>query len=480
MNYPVILIHGYSDVPKSFDVWKAALQNRGFDVAGMHTCGYRSLTNEVTIKDIAEGFDRALRIHPHLGKDEPFDAIVHSTGMLVLRAWLTTYARTKRVRRLKRLIALAPASFGSPLAHKGRSWLGAIFKGNREKGPDFMEAGDLVLDGLELGSRYTWDLAHRDLVNDDTIFYGPDPDTPYVFTFCGMEAYRGFKGMLTNPDGSDGTVRWAGCSLNTRKITLNLTLDPEALDAKDPAIGASISEAKKDSLEKVEDKKQRIEFNKWKKDERCHLAIPFIPIAGLNHNTILTEPTRQLIDLVTDALKVTSKEAFCKWNEAAVETTKHALDKKHRWQQFIVRAVDERGDPITDYHIRLQAVYKNQGKKLKALPADVHTYSGDKSFRCFHVNLTALRIEEMESLRIEIIASAGTDLVGYHGYVQLPSKAGSNTNNDCTALLEMDQMLSNQEVKFFYPYTTTLIELQLNREPLPLEKENKVTWFYRD
>jgi triacylglycerol esterase/lipase EstA (alpha/beta hydrolase family) len=67
---------------------------------------------------------------------------VHSTGSLVLRAWLTHYA--DRRDRLKHFIGLAPANFGSPMAHKGRSWLGAIFKGNKTLGPDFLEASDRV------------------------------------------------------------------------------------------------------------------------------------------------------------------------------------------------------------------------------------------------------------------------------------------------------------------------------------------------
>jgi alpha-beta hydrolase superfamily lysophospholipase len=94
----------------------------------IHICSYRTLTNEVTIKDLAEAFDHALRINTGIKPDEPFDAIVHSTGMLVLRSWLTAYGRHERV---KHIIGLAPASFGSPLAHKGRSWIGSIFKGSR-------------------------------------------------------------------------------------------------------------------------------------------------------------------------------------------------------------------------------------------------------------------------------------------------------------------------------------------------------------
>src|ERR1035441_4017414 len=49
-------------------------------------------------------------------------------------------------------------------AHKGRTWLGALLKGGKNPlGPDFLNAGDHVLEGLELGSTFTWDLAHLDL-----------------------------------------------------------------------------------------------------------------------------------------------------------------------------------------------------------------------------------------------------------------------------------------------------------------------------
>src|SRR5688572_2999252 len=211
---PVVLIHGYSDRGESFARWRNVLAARGIHATDISVCTWESLTNEVSIKDVAEGLDRALRTRAGLDADQPFDAIVHSTGMLVIRAWLTTYARRRD--RLRHLIALAPATFGSPLAHKGRSWLGALFKGNREWGPDFLEAGDLILDGLELGSRYTWDLAHLDLLGAAPM-YGPTGSTPYAFVFCGNVPYRGLK-RLIGEAGTDGVVRLAGCALNTRKI----------------------------------------------------------------------------------------------------------------------------------------------------------------------------------------------------------------------------------------------------------------------
>jgi pimeloyl-ACP methyl ester carboxylesterase len=136
---PVVLVHGYSDQGASFRPWAAQLAAGGY-AAPYHTCTYRSLVNHLTIKDIAEGFDRALA--DQIGPDTQFDAIVHSTGMLVIRSWLV--ANPARLQRLKRLVGLAPATFGSPLAQPGRSFIGAIVRGNRDLGPDFLSAGAQV------------------------------------------------------------------------------------------------------------------------------------------------------------------------------------------------------------------------------------------------------------------------------------------------------------------------------------------------
>lgn len=146
--------------------------------------------------------------------------------MLVIRDWLTTY--DERRDRLRHLAALAPAIFGSPIAHKERSWLGALFKGRSEIGPDFLEGGNRILDALELGSRFTWDLAHRDLIGDEATYgptYGPTRSTPFAFVLIGAEGYTGLKKLIGEP-GTDGVVRWSGCSLNTRKIIIDLTRDP--------------------------------------------------------------------------------------------------------------------------------------------------------------------------------------------------------------------------------------------------------------
>ncbi|MFL5502347.1 MAG: esterase/lipase family protein [Gemmatimonadaceae bacterium] len=446
---PLVLVHGYSDEGSSFRMWQSILEERGYDVAMIHACTYRSLTNEVSIKDIAEGFDRALRIRAGLSDDEPFDAIVHSTGMLVIRAWLTAY--DGRRDRLKHLIGLAPATFGSPLAHKGRSWLGALFKGNRQVGPDFLEAGDRILDGLELGSRFTWDLAHLDLLADET-FYGPTRRTPYVFVFCGNQGYGGLRQLMDEP-GSDGTVRWSGCPLNTRKIILDLTRNPAR-----------------------EGSQNRISVADWK-----NVDIPLISIDGKNHGTILTDPGDDLVDLVDTALQVSSEPTFTKWIDDATRRSQKARAKIDEWQQFVVRALDERGDPITDYNIQLfrRGTGAPGDTGIHQFDLDVHTYKGDPSLRCFHVKLADLDYKKLPNLWVRVIASSGSSLVGYQGYgsEKLPDAPALNREPKWDATLNISSLPADTGIKFFYPFTTTLIELRLNREPLPLTGKNEICWF---
>lgn len=446
---PLVLIHGYSDNASAFDTWKGILQARGFDVSAIHVCNYRSLTNEVTIRDIAEGFDRALGMHAGLGPARPFDAIVHSTGMLVIRAWLAAYAGRRD--RLKHLIGLAPATFGSPLAHKGRSWLGALFKGNRELGPDFLEAGDRILDGLELGGQFTWDLAHSDMLGDE-MFYGPSKRTPYVFILCGAGTHPGIR-RLAQQEASDGAVRWSGCALNTRKIVLDLTQDPARPGSR-----------------------KRISIARWK-----NVDAPMIPVAGKNHSSILLNPGDETAELVDRALGVNSASEYAEWYAAAAKRSAATKKGMDAWQQFVVHAIDERGDPITDYNVQLfTRTARGRESAVTPFAMNVHTYRGDPSLRCFHVNLSKIGIDTLENLWLRVMASSGSQLVGYQGYGSESSDGPQDTSGDNSgwdAELDISSLIGDEGVRFFYPFTTTLVELRLNREPLPLRGANQVCWF---
>jgi hypothetical protein len=456
---PLVLVHGYSDQGESFRTWRDLLARKGYSADDIRICNYQSLTNEVTIKDIAEGFDRALRTQANLANDEPFDAMVHSTGMLVMRSWLTTFA--PRRGRLKHLVALAPATFGSPLAHKGRSLLGSVFKGNKQRGPDFLEAGDLVLDGLELGSRFTWDLAHKDVLCTRPM-YGKGNDTPWVFIFCGTEGYKGLRSFISDP-GTDGTVRWAGCALNTVKFSIDLSREAGGSD----------------------EIRQRITTSSAAADRA--LEIPFWPIAGKDHSSIVSDPGATLADLVARALQVDSEATYRAWTDLASSTTSAAAAKLDEWQQFVVQVHDERGDPVTDYYLEFFSVIGGRAVPFD-FDFDVHAYERDKSLRCFHVNLTRLkqdyRQKHLQNLWIRIIASSGSQLVGYHGIGSEKISADFNSMNEdglWDAQIRLPSVFGDDGRRFFHPFTTTFLEICLNRDPLPFGMvENRVCGFLRD
>ena len=437
MPNTLVLIHGYSDKGASFETWRRKLADRYERTEQICICDYVSLTNDVTIKDLAEGFDLALSTRAGLSKDEPFDAIVHSTGMLVIRAWLTSYA--KRRDRLKHLIGIAPATFGSPLAQKGRSWIGAVFKGNKHLGPDFGAAGDQILDGLELASPYTWGLAEKDLLGE-TAYYDNDAATPYVHIFCGTDTYGGLRTLVSTP-GADGTVRQAGAGFNVRKIVIDLTKQCSVLNPQaKPGV------------------------KRWRIDDWRNADIPVHLIEGLNHGTILTDPTDELVGLVRSALQVETRQDYGKWLQTADARGRFATAKDGIWQQFVVRAYDERLDPITDYNLQLFTSRDSAESRVEEFDKNVDVYSKDASYRSFLVDLNKFR--GMKSLWLSILAESGSSWVNYEGHDHdVNAKDGPVTSRQgWDAWLDLSGLMGDGD-GFLSPFTTTLVELYIDREP---------------
>jgi hypothetical protein len=453
---PVVLVHGYSDAGDSFAEWRERLLAAGHMTTDVYIGNYVTRSNEVTIKDIAEGFDRALA-SAGLRGGAPFDAVVHSTGMLVVREWLvgasasatTGGARAERLARLKHLVGLAPATFGSPMAHKGRSWLGAIFKGGKQPGPDFLEAGDRVLRSLELASDYTWDLAHRDLFGGEPV-YGRTASTPFPFIFVGLDDFGWLKRLVTEP-GTDGVIRWAGVSFNSRKVRMDLTVAPT--------------------------RRERVSVEPWK-----NTHVPTVFLSGHNHNDVLHDPSDELVSLVLQALDVSTGTDYDEWTRQARIVSRRNLDARRvpRWQQFIVHAVDERGDDIPDYFVEIGAEVDGRFRRLESFDMDVHAFRDNTSYRSFHVNLDRLTEAKSGHLALRIIGHSGTDLVSYCGFVPARDPALSEAEREkWDGIVGFDSTIGARDVEFFFPFTTTLIEIRLNREPMPREGPNRVFWFGR-
>jgi len=481
MSRQIVLIHGYSASGLDFTEFCNQLRKRHIEPVDINIANYVSLNNEITIKDIAEGFDRALRNNPRLNAEQEFDAIVHSTGMLVLRSWLTNYGEgvknNERVARLKHLVGLAPATWGSPQAHKGRTWIGELVKGNKEPGPDFLNAGNQVLCGLELGSRFTWDLAHLDLLGERP-FYDKGPDTPYVSVFIGNSPYTGISSVANDP-GTDGTVRWSGCALNTRKITIDLTRIPAGM------VGTGAS---------------RVSITPW----ADHVDIPMIPVEGRNHATLVSNPDGTMVDLICEFLNIADEIAYGDWltraEASGAEAKKKMLVNPGRdaagiggdikqflghlfheaeqpmegWQQFVVHARDERGDPVRDYLVDvLRKDDHGNWVRFDEMYTDVHPYGADPSYRCFHVRLPKGICEQNVPLQIRFSASTGTALMAYQGY---SSDDAGKPMAATTGPVTID-INGLEDASFFYPFTTTLVEIVINREPYPLEKVSEILKF---
>lgn len=479
MSRPVILVHGYSADAKAFHPAREALKAKGIVPTDINICNYISLNNEVTIKDIAEGFARALAVHPQLKNEEQeFDAIVHSTGMLVVRAWLVNYGGpvkdNARLNRLKHLIGLAPATWGSPQAHKGRTWLGALVKGNRQPGPDFLNAGDRVLRGLELGSEFTWELACEDLVGEQP-YYNKSNNTPYIAVFIGNRPYDGLASVANDP-GTDGTVRWSGCALNTRKITLDFTRT--GVDGK------------------------RATISPWAIDR---LDIPMIPVEGKNHATIIAEPDPGMVDLVVNFLGVAAEKDYNDWLAQAKTYGSKGMPRMlinpgahaggivgeakqffghlegheigevgEGWQQFVVHARDEWGDGITDYVLEVLKQENGDWKPFEEMYTDVHPYGEDPSFRCFHIRLPKGITTPGTPLKVRINASTGTELMAYRAFGAGMQQLGVGA---AQAPLEIPITTIGNNGTLFFPFTTTMIEILLNREPLPFTGESRILGF---
>ncbi|MGC2638217.1 MAG: hypothetical protein WA294_13625 [Acidobacteriaceae bacterium] len=477
-----LLIHGYSAKGEDLIPWHDALKAAGITTTPIAVGNYITLNNEVTIKDLGEAFDRALRFTPWSSgsKDDQwtFDAVVHSTGMLVLRQWLTSdpYPRgdsRSRIRRLKHLVGLAPATFGSPQANQGRSWLGALVKGNKHLGPDFLNAGNQVLDGLELGSRYTWELTHKDMVCA-TPLYGKGPDTPYVTVFIGNIGYQGIDAVANSP-GSDGTVRWAGCALNTRKVSVDLRREPRLTDDS----GKPLVDANGIPM--------RCNITPW---ETNRLAAPMIAVDGKNHGSIVENPAPGVIDRMKRFFGIADAAAYDAWEKDALAWGQAALDKMNAesrdganggagWQQLVVHAVDDHGDGVADYNLQLYIgdnLDQSDDPAFPAVQLIVDTYSGDSSYRCFYIRLTpdmlALNTPggQQKKMWLELIASSGSNMIEYEAYTGQPDDPQPLTVDhtrkkpvklDLTPLAQGDQTL-------LYPYTTTLLEVFVEREPMPL------------
>lgn len=472
MAEKTLIIHGWSDVSASFQALQKLLTQE--KIGGeVYFVDYESQEDNMTYNDIVDGIrDRLIEMKLINQKDESvdgskFNVIVHSTGGLVVRHWLTSYYSGRLDKcPVKKIVMLAPANFGSPLAKDGKSFLGALVAGRRKVSEiaDFLETGQQILDGLELGSSFQWRLAHKDLLSPEE-FYSPKAIQTTVLV--GIEDYKDFLRSFANKPGTDGTVVISGTQLDSVKFTLN--------------------------------------FNnaqyEWSQAQTIS-SVAFGVLQKVNHSSIVVEASKkgsETFNLLKRALETQTAAQFKVHQKdlAKVTSDTYLASKKPKFEQFFIHASDEFGEPLKDFTLEFFVCPKNQiqapGKSneltgwlkniftggddnfservSRVLCCQFEKFSKDSSYRRFLVD-----IEELRKILIEAETSfKQTAVLCMKIWVPEVDKGIRYSIEDLKALAIYDSEAAKVDIpeyvpgqdggrpSLFYPNTTTLIELRVNR-----------------
>ena len=436
---PLLIIHGWSDEADSFVALASAIESASErTVLSVFLGNYVSLDDDVRMKDLVNGLQRAWSQQKLPTDAKAIDVVVHSTGGLIIRDWMASHFTSKGLKPpINNLLMLAPANFGSPLAHKGRALYGRVIKGFNSK--KRFQTGAHILKALEMASPYAWDLAQRDRFQDNAMTATGVRTTVIV----GNTGYSGIS-SLANELGSDGTVYVATANLNCAAIEVSFPAGD-----------------------------RRPQFNAIRKS-RGDTA--FLMLDDFNHSSIAHKDTKHadndiLLGFILRALDVSNTENFRQWIQECDEHTAailalHDDDKdchKHGFQNTVFRVKDDHGIEVQDYVIEFyNDTSKGDDDRLAELfnkdaVVKVHAHKDNASYRSFMIDCSALeRIIASQDQVLNISISAMPDLnedcnlVGYRSF----------GNHDIGQLT-----LSAQGVRdFFIPNRTLFIDITLTRQ----------------
>lgn len=365
MDRPLVILHGWSDESRSFHHLARLLEQELQRKPTLIDLGdYITLDDEVTYDDIVVAMARAwdkekLPISPY-----SVDVLVHSTGGLIIRDWLNRFYTPEKA-PIKHLVMLAPANFGSALAHRGRAFYGRIIKGRKSPGK-FLNVGEQLLKGLELASPYSWQLAMRDRFGDHH-FYGLGKVLCTVLV--GNKGYSGIS-AAANEYGSDGIVRVSAANMNCALL--------EADFSKDPL-------------------KPTYHFR------RSSGEVAFGIMDGENHSTVAGKDggpkNPHTIDYITHALEIDDQH-FMPWCEklnrdtATIMANSETNNYKHGFQNTIVFVHDQFNNHVDDYFVEFFEAHEKKdwfGEMFHwEVIKSVHEYQYDKSYRCIYIDCTSL------------------------------------------------------------------------------------------
>lgn len=486
----LVIVHGWSDSASGFKKVADFLSNEGlYKEEHIKIINYKSLDDQVTMEDFADKLNdrfEELYIKENVAR---IDIICHSTGSLVVRAWLALRRQRQRRRGqtidspVEHLFMFAPANFGSDLAKLGQSGLHRLrttfrLSLNQDVGIDTFEVGENILQALEPASPTQWKLSNIDL-HEETYFGNNDPSKQVCFPFVfsgGTFKQDGIVGSISNlipkvsKPGTDSTVRICGTSLNTRKCMIRL-------------------------LKKNEVKQVDVE---WVKEQKFS-DIPFVVFHEYNHNSVvkvgLSDEAKLALDGQTTVLELFKKAKSVKTSDDYEEINKlfaNATRKnyeiiaqntdldiaklKAQYQQFFFKAKDDTDCDITDYNIdffvcnqagALDEKLTAQCDELLDNEANWHRHSVDHSCRILMLNCSELlefcqKIKDQgASLTLSITAKGASQEIFFPDF-QVTIFGERNAEKKPTHNSEFEQ--SDHRIDFLCPNTTTLVEIILDRQ----------------
>lgn len=432
----LVVLHGWSDQAGSFRPLVRRLVEAGLrdDVAEIHLGDWLSLDDEVTFADLSAAMMRAWQDHGLPLSPRSVDVLAHSTGALVVRHWQHQHFRPETT-PLHRFLMLAPANYGSPLAHMGRSLFGRAVKGWR--GSRLFETGTHLLRGLELASHYTADLARRDWFSDQH-WFGPGRVLATVLT--GNTGYTGIQAVANKP-GSDGTVRVASANLAAASLNVDFSTDPARPTYRYSA-----------------DNLNRVAFGVMDGEDHSSICAK----GGGPRNARSLPAMLRALNLDDDGLEDWMAE-LAEENKALTERRHNGRSSHHfGYQDTIFQVKDQYGQPVTDYAIEF-FVNGDSGRRgrrmtrdfIEQVIANVHVFRGDSSRRSFLIDCRALdRVLDREDDQLFVSITATPDIhrrqVGFRTY----------TDADIGDLA----LTRGQISSLFQPHRTLFVDLTLRRE----------------
>ncbi len=405
----VVLVHGYNVTStKTYGVLPQRLKAAGHNVKDVYISKYVTLDDDITLHDIVQAFNAALLDTFGGALDKPFACITHSTGGLVARAWVEKYYGDAMASLpMSHLIMLAPPNNGSRLAELGKSRLSRI------RSLVGIEPGIKVLDALELGSEFQWDL-------NSTWMRKKLHAAPgfYPFVIAGQWIDKKLWDSIvpaTYERGSDGVVRAAAANLNMQKITVGA--DGQVLREVMGGIPFLIAP-------------------KASHSDESHGIMGSIPVKG----------SHPVASAIMAALDVDSREEYQEveadfaMQTATTQRTEPYYDKSKldRYCQVVFRITNHMGQKIDDYAVEIIDASKRGDKLPGGFFGDKHKNAVNPEKFVYYLNYDRMTDIKGGKMGYRVTSAPNTPLIQYiESLLVLPTGVESMVKPNQTTLVDV-------------------------------------------